>query len=99
MAIVPTLKVLSDFYEIEDILAYLKTMGKEDMLPEPLKQSISGVTELLKTPYPPPDYGKKFYPDSEFFKRSYPITLKNVEKIKKVGGNVGCGNRLLRNGA
>ncbi len=91
MAIVPTLKVLHDFFEVEEILAFLETRGKEDLLSEPLRQSINGVALLLKEPYPPADYFKRHYPDRDFFRRSYPIALKNVERIRKAGGTIGVG--------
>jgi len=91
MAIVPTLKVLHDFLEIEEILSFLKIRGKADLLSEPLRQSINGVAVLLKEPYPPADYAKRFYSDRDFFRRSYPIALKNVERIRKAGGRIGVG--------
>ena len=33
----------------------------------------------------------KFYPDIDFFKSSYPVAMKNVEKIKTSGGKIGVG--------
>ncbi|MCX5852166.1 MAG: amidohydrolase family protein [Deltaproteobacteria bacterium] len=91
MAIIPTAKVMGDFYEAEEILHFLKTKGKEDLLSEPLRQSIEGVEVLFRRPYPPNDYATQFYPDAEYFKRSYPFVLKNIEKIKKAGGTIGVG--------
>ncbi|MEA3471174.1 MAG: amidohydrolase family protein [Thermodesulfobacteriota bacterium] len=91
MAIIPTLKVLGDSFEVEEILGWLRTKGANDLLSEPLRQSIAGVEVLLTEPYPPPDYEKKFYHDIEYFRRGYPAALKNVEKIKKAGGTVGVG--------
>lgn len=91
MAIVPTTKVMADYLEVEEILNFLKTKGSEDLLSEPLRQSVEGVEVLFRKPYPPPDYATQFYPDVEFFKRSYPIVLKNIEKIKKAGGTIGVG--------
>jgi imidazolonepropionase-like amidohydrolase len=91
MAIVPTLKIMGDSFEVEEILDWLKTEGADDFLSEPLRQSIAGVEVLLTKPYPPPDYEKKFYHDTAHFKRGYPVALKNVENIKKAGGTVGVG--------
>jgi len=91
MAIVPTLKVFGDNFEIEGILNWIEHDGKNDFLPEPLRQSIREVEKLLRKPYPPPDYMDKFYPDVSFFKKAYPIAIKNVEKIRSAGGKVGVG--------
>jgi len=54
---------------------------------------------LLNEPYPPADYPKRFYQDRDFFRRSYPIALKNVERIRNAGGTIGvatdtCGTGL-----
>jgi imidazolonepropionase-like amidohydrolase len=91
MAIVPTLKVLGDAFEIENMLSWLNTHGKKDFMPEPLRQSIHEVEKLLIKPYPPTDYKKKFYPDIKFFEEGYPLGLKNVENIKNSGGRIGVG--------
>lgn len=91
MAIVPTLKVLGDNFDIEDMLSWLEGQGKGDFMPEPLRQSMHEVKNLTKKPYPPSDYMDKFYPDVEFFKKGYPVALKNVESIKKAGGRIGVG--------
>jgi hypothetical protein len=55
MAIVPTLKAMGDYLEVEEILEFLKKKGPEDLLSEPLRQSLEGVEILLKKPYPPTD--------------------------------------------
>lgn len=34
---------------------------------------------------------KNFYPDIEFFKRGYPVAMRNVEKMKKAGARIGVG--------
>ena len=91
MGIVPTLKVLHDSLEIESILSWLSGDGKKDFMPEPFRQSIRDVERLLQKPYPPQDYMDNFYPDIDFFKSSYPVAMKNVERIKASGGKVGIG--------
>lgn len=90
-AIVPTLKTIGDHGEVERMLDWLHQDGKNDLMPEPLRQSIAGAELLLRKPYPPPDYAKKFYPDIELFRRSIPVTLKNIQKIKSTGGKIGVG--------
>jgi imidazolonepropionase-like amidohydrolase len=91
MAIVPTIKVFGDNFEIEEMHSWLENEGKTDFMPEPRRQSIQGVKILLQEPYPPEDYMDKFYPDLEFLKKAYPIVLQNVEKIKASGGKIGVG--------
>ena len=91
MAIVPTIKVFGDNFEIEEMLSWLENEGKADFMPEPRRQSIQGVKIILQEPYPPPDYMDKFYPDLEFLKKAYPIVLKNIAKIKSSGGKIGVG--------
>jgi hypothetical protein len=91
MAIVPTIKVFGDSFEIEKMLSWLENEGKADFMPEPRRQSIQGVKILLQEPYPPQDYMDKFYPDVSFFKKAYPIVIQNVEKIKTSGGKIGIG--------
>jgi imidazolonepropionase-like amidohydrolase len=98
MAIVPTLKVLGDAFEIDEMRQWLNGNGKTDFMPEPLRQSINEVERLMKKPYPPKDYMEKFYPDIEFFKRGYPIAMKNVEKIKAGGGKIGVGTDVCGTG-
>jgi imidazolonepropionase-like amidohydrolase len=46
---------------------------------------------LFKKPYPPPNYMEKYYPDIEFFRKGYPVTLRNIEQIKNAGGKIGVG--------
>lgn len=91
MAIVPTIKVFGDNFEIEEMLSWLENEGKTDFMPEPRRQSIQGVKILLQEPYPPEDYMHNFYPDLEFFKKAYPLVLQNVEMIKAAGGKIGVG--------
>ena len=91
MAIIPTVKALGDYLEIDEILDFLRTKGSEDLLSEPLRQSIEGIEMFSKKPYPPKDYENQFYPDVEFFKRTHPIVLRNVERIMKMGGTIGVG--------
>jgi len=91
MAIVPTLKVFGDNFEIEEMLNWLGNEGKTDFMPEPLRQSIREVKKLLRKPYPPSDYMDKFYPDISFFRKAYPIAIQNIEKIRAAGGKVGVG--------
>jgi len=90
-AIVPTLKVYGDNFEIEEMLSFLEKDGKNDFMPEPLRQSVREMKKLLQKPYPPSDYMDKFYPDVEFFKKSYPIAVENVRKIRSAGGKIGVG--------
>ncbi len=91
MAIVPTLKVFGDNFEIEELLNWLENEGKADFMPEPLRQSVREVKKLLRKPYPPPDYMDKFYPDISFFRKAYPVAIQNVEKIRAAGGKIGVG--------
>ncbi len=91
MAIIPTVKALGDYLEIDEILDFLRTKGSEDLLSEPLRQSIKGIEMFSKKPYPPKDYENQFYPDVEFFKRTHPTVLRNVERIMKMGGTIGVG--------
>jgi imidazolonepropionase-like amidohydrolase len=91
MAIVPTLKVLGDVYEIDEILDWLNGDGREDFMPEPFRQSINGIELLKSKSYPPSDYMDKYYPDIDFFRSGYPVALKNIERIKKAGGTIGVG--------
>jgi imidazolonepropionase-like amidohydrolase len=91
MAIVPTLKALGDYFEIEEMLDWLKGKGSKDFMPEPLSQTTKGVELLLRKPYPPPDYMEKYYHDIEFFKKGCPVTVKNIEQIKNAGGKIGVG--------
>jgi imidazolonepropionase-like amidohydrolase len=91
MAIVPTLKVLGDYSEIEEMRGWLNGNGKTDFMSEPLSQTTKGVELMLRKPYPPADYMKKYYPDIEFFRKGYPVTLKNIERIKNAGGKIGVG--------
>ena len=91
MAIIPTLKVMGDGFEIEEMMSWLNHEGKSDFMPEPLRQSIYEIKKLFLLPYPPSDYMKKFYMDIEFFKKGYPVALNNVEKIKTAGGKIGVG--------
>ena len=80
-----------DYLEIDEILDFLRTKGSEDLLSEPLRQSINGIEMFFKKPYPPKDYENKFYADVEFFKRTHPTVLRNVERIMKMGGTIGVG--------
>ncbi len=98
MAIVPTLKILGDAFEIKEMRQWLNDHGKTDFMPEPLRQSIHEVEKLMQKPYPPADYMEKFYTDIEFFKRGYPVAMKNVEKIKAAGGKIGVGTDVCSTG-
>jgi imidazolonepropionase-like amidohydrolase len=91
MAIIPTVKAMGDYLEVDEILDFLRTKGAEDLLSEPLRQSIEGIEMFFKKPYPPKDYENQFYPDVEFFKRTHPTVLRNVERIMKMGGTIGVG--------
>lgn len=98
MAIVPTLKILGDVFEINEMRQWLSDHGQTDFMPEPLRQSIHEAEKLMQTPYPPADYMEKFYPDIEFFKRGYPVAIKNIEKIKAAGGKIGVGTDVCGTG-
>jgi imidazolonepropionase-like amidohydrolase len=98
MAIVPTLKVFGDVFEIEEMRQWLQERGKTDFMPEPLRQSVFNVEKLMQKPYPPDDYMKKFYMDVDFFKRGYPTAMKNIEKIKAGGGRIGVGTDVCGTG-
>lgn len=98
MALIPTLKAPGDFLEIESIRDWLIQRGREDFLPEPYRQSLANVETLLKKPYPPPDYLKKYYYDMASLNKTYPITLRNVEKIKTAGGKIGVGTDMCGTG-
>lgn len=98
LSIVPTLKILGDVFEIEQMRQWLYDHGKTDFMPEPLRQSIKEVEKLTQKPYPPKDYREKFYPDIEFFKRGYPVAMKNIEKIKAGGGKIGVGTDVCGTG-
>ena len=91
MAIIPTIKVMGDFFEIDQMLDWLHHEGKSDFMPEPMRQSVNEIFKMQKSPYPPADYRQKFYPDVDFFKNSYPTVLKNVAMIKQMGGRIGVG--------
>ena len=91
MGIVPTVKVMGDNFEIDELLNWLHTDGNSDFMSEPMRQTVNEILKLQHTPYPPGDYMKKFYPDIEFFKRGYPNVLKNVEMIRQAGGKIGVG--------
>jgi imidazolonepropionase-like amidohydrolase len=91
MAIVPTLKVLGDSFDIEMLRDWLNVVGDQDFMPEPLRQSKGEIDRLFRKPYPPADFKEKFYPDIEFFKRGYPVAMRNVEKMKKAGARIGVG--------
>jgi len=91
MSIVPTVKVMGDNFETNELLNWLYAEGNSDFMPEPMRQSVNEILKLQQTPYPPDDYKQKFYPDIEFFKRSYPNVLKNVEMIRQAGGKIGVG--------
>ena len=91
MSLVPTLKVLGDHVDLEGVLDWLTAEGRADFMPEPYRQTVAGIELMRSQPYPPPDYMKKHYADQELFKRSYPVTLKNVEKVKRAGGRIGLG--------
>ncbi|MBC2717794.1 MAG: amidohydrolase family protein [Desulfobacteraceae bacterium] len=91
MGIVPTVKVMGDNFETDELLNWLYSDENSDFMSEPMRQSVNEILKLQQTPYPPDDYMKKFYPDIEFFKRSYPNVLKNVEMIRQAGGKIGVG--------
>ncbi|MCD6586231.1 MAG: amidohydrolase family protein [Desulfobacteraceae bacterium] len=91
MGIVPTVKVMGDNFETDELLNWLYFDGNSDFMSEPMRQTVSEILKLQQTPYPPQDYMKKFYPDIEFFKRGYPNVLKNVEMIRQAGGKIGVG--------
>lgn len=91
MAIVPTLKAMGDFMDLGRVQNWLEGPGRSDFMPEPYKQTLAGVKLMQQTPYPPPDYKKKFYADIDMMRRGYETALKNVELIKQSGGRVGVG--------
>lgn len=91
MSIIPTIKVMGDCFEVDEMLDWLHHGGKSDFMPEPMRQSVNEILTLKKNPYPPPDYMKKYYPDMNFFRRGYPNVLQNVALIKKAGGRIGVG--------
>jgi imidazolonepropionase-like amidohydrolase len=98
MAIIPTLKAPGDFLEIETVRDWLVDHGKGDFMPEPYRQALAGVETLLNQPYPPQDYLKTYYYDMASLGKNYPVTLKNVEKIKAAGGKVGVGTDMCGTG-
>ena len=91
ISLVPTLKALGDYVYLDSVMDWLSGEGRGDFLPEPYRQTTSGVELLSSSPYPPADYQKQFYADVDMLRRGYPATLKNVEKIMKAGGRVGVG--------
>ena len=98
MGLVPTIKAIGDFMEIEEIRRWLLENGKDDFMPEPYRQSLTGAEVLLTKPYPPSDYKKKFYYDMEGLKSGFPVILENVEKIKKADGRIGVGTDMCGTG-
>ena len=58
-SIIPTLKIYSDSLEVETLLNWLHQDGKNDFMPEPLRQSIRELEVLFQKPYPPSGYMKK----------------------------------------
>ncbi|MEW6265868.1 MAG: amidohydrolase family protein [Thermodesulfobacteriota bacterium] len=91
ISLVPTLKAIGDHADMEAVLDWLTREGRADFMPEPYRQTVAGLELMRSRPYPPPDYRKKFYPDVDMLSRGYPITLKNVARVKKAGGRIGVG--------
>ena len=91
VSIIPTLKAMGDFSDLDSVLDWVSGPGRCDFLPEPLRQTINGIELMKSKSYPPADYRKKFYSDVEMFKRGYETILKNTAKIKKAGGRIGVG--------
>ena len=94
IANIPTLRVVHNVYEIDDMLNWVHSDGKEDYMPLVLQQIITALEAHKKTPYPPADNptDRQLYVDVDLCKRSYEATVRNVQRIKKAGGKIGVGS-------
>lgn len=91
MAIIPTLKVIGDYLEIEPMIEWFNGEAKSEFMPEPLNQLKDAAKLLLTKPYPPAKVKPKYYLDLEYFQSGYPHALKNIERIHQAGGKIGLG--------
>ena len=94
IANVPTLRVVHNVYEIDDMLGWVHSEGREDYMPLVLQQIITALEAHKKSPYPPTDNptDRQLYVNVDLCKRSYDTTVRNVQRIRKAGGRIGVGS-------
>ena len=94
IANIPTLRVVHNVYEIDDMLNWVHSEGKADYMPLVLQQIVAALESHKKTPYPPSDNptDRQLYVNVDLCKRSYETTVRNVQRIKKAGGLIGVGS-------
>ena len=94
IANVPTLRVVHNVYEIDDMLDWVGSDGREDYLPLVLKQITTALKAHKMSPYPPSDNptDRQLYVNVDLCKRSYETTVRNLGRIKNAGVKVGVGS-------
>ena len=94
IANIPTLRVVHNVYEIDDMLDWVNSDGREDYMPLVLQQIITALEAHKKTPYPPADNptDRALYVDVDMCKRTYDTTVRNVQRLKKAGVRIGVGS-------
>lgn len=96
MAIMPTLMVYGDIFKEEEILQYIETRGRMDLVSESRKQITEKLKQSLveskgKTP------GKSTKPqilDRQYIVDMHPNMVKNLLRLHRMGAVVGAGTDL-----
>jgi len=93
MAIMPTLKIYGNSFILNKLLKLVNDRGKEFLMPEAIEQVSANLKYLLSLSERSlsEEERRKLIVDPSYFKDLFPIVIKNVNKLYRMGALIGIG--------
>lgn len=97
MAMMPTMMAYADRFQEEEVLHYIETVGRKDLVPEAFAQRRDVLKKCLSEGRKKPDReGQKsaFYDRRQYIMDMHPNQVKNLQQLHRMGATVGAGTDL-----
>jgi imidazolonepropionase-like amidohydrolase len=96
MAIMPTLMVYGNLFQEEDILNFIETRGRKDLVPEAVMQMQTWLKESLIKSKKEISQNERKSPgfDRQYIVDMHPNMVKNLERLHRMGATIGAGTDL-----
>jgi imidazolonepropionase-like amidohydrolase len=96
MAIMPTLMVYGNIFQEEDILNFIETRGRKDLVPEAVTQIQTWLKEsLMKIKKEISQNERKSLSfDRQYIVDMHPNMVRNLERLHRMGATIGAGTDL-----
>jgi len=96
MAIMPTLMAYGDNFQEEDVLHFIETRGRKDLVPEAVTQIQTKLKESLMQSKKEMSQNerKSLIFDRRYIEDTYPNMVKNLERLHRLGATLGAGTDL-----